>query len=346
MWRAIALAVAPFLVLSAASWTLGRPEVVVTARCSVHNWIWRRALVTGRLGPDMERRLVARSYSAANVFPLYPGLLAVTTKLLGDTWVSAWVVNLVLACVGNAFFYMLCRAMRVRKPVLFTAMFAFFPPRAILLRYVGNEYNLVVALVALLFLAKRGGRHGVLSLSICLLIITSEVGIVVALFLVVEALVRRDFVVAGGGAVGGGVGIAMLMMFQGKWLGSYTAYFDEVVAQKRYPFAQLIEHAKKIVSLRPFHGAYGFYIVPVICGLVLMKRHSDMALPLLMALVWSSSRSGQSAFDVGCPMVPFLVIFGAMRLFQGDQFRKAMYIIAPAYSIAYLWLTCEHLQYL
>ena len=302
--------------------------------------------MTGRLGEEMERRLVARSYSAASVFPLYPGLLAVTGKVLGDTWVSAWVVNLVLASVSNVLFYVLCRAMRVRKPLMFTAIFTFFPPRAILLRYVGNEYDLVVSLVALLFLARRRGRYAVLSLSICLLIITSEVGIVVALFLVIEALVRRNLAVAGSGAVGAGVGIVMLMMFQGKWLGSYTAYFDEVVAQKRYPFAQLIEHAKKISSLRPFHGAYGFYIVPVICGMVLMKRHSDMALPLLMALVWSSSRSGQSAFDVGCPMVPFLVIFGAMRLFQSDQFRKAMYIIAPAYSIAYLWLTCEHLQYL
>ena len=336
-------AIVPFSILATLARIAGMDHIVMFGDGARHNSIFARGLKEDML-PRVAGSLGAESYSVANIFPLYPVLELIASLPFTIAWKGPWSLNMVLTSVNNLLFYKLCCVVGLASPLLMTAIYTFFSARTIYLRFVGNELNLVEILLSAVFITKRRHQCFLMALSIALLIITSEIGIVVALFLILELLrtaKTKEIVASLSGAV---LGIALLIGFQDMFLGLPTAYFDEVFKERRrYPFAQLIADAQSISTLRLFHGVYGFYAIPLICGLALTKTHRDIAIPLIMALIWSSSRLGSSAFDAGAPMATFLVILGGQKVLASSTFKKAIYIIAPVYLIAIFYLAYQHL---
>jgi hypothetical protein len=332
------------LVLLLSNWYHGCYSSVYNLNGAWHNTLMSQYLF-GRSADQLHQYYPSHNYSQSNVFPLYPLLLSIFKALSAKSLIIAThVLSLSFSCLSALVFYRLCLTLRfVTKPLLTACLFTMYPFRSLLLKYIGNEYNVVTLLISCVFLGRKIHHRFFFCISLLLLLLATESGLVIALMLLVNSMTARNKTEVRNICLSATCGILMMMGFHKNYACSSLGYVKDIVQGRRYPFKQLLADASSIDTLRQFHGTYGSYIVPLIAGGILIAVDRSIGLSITMATVWAASRPGAPTFDLLCPLEAFAVLLGLDSLISSTKFQCALFVLTPLYCGCALYVTSLYL---
>jgi hypothetical protein len=332
------------LVLLLSDWYHGSYSSVYQLNGAWHNTLMSQYLF-GRSIDQIHQYYRSHEYSLSNVFPLYPFLLSIFKTLFAKSlFVATHILSLFFSSLSALVFYRLCLTLRfVTKPLLTSCLFTMYPFRSLLLKYIGNEYNIVTLLISCVFLGRKIHHGFLFCISLLLLMLATESGFVITLMLLVNATVGRNKIELRNIYISTFASILIMMWFHKNYAYSSFAYVKYVVRGRYYPFKQLLADASSIDTLRQFHGMYGSYIVPLIAGGILIAVDRSIGLPVTIATVWAASRPGAPTFDLLCPLEAFAVLLGLDLLISSAKFQCALFVITPLYCGCALYITSLYL---
>jgi hypothetical protein len=335
------LTLLPFL----GCWFYGPPKVRLNSlyrtNGAVHN-VMMRDVMFDNLDADAIPYLNRQDYTTANIFPLYPLLLTIPTRLLSiDAHVALRLFSLILSSIANLLFYRLCLVHRfVSYPFLTACLFTMYPQRCFLLRQIANEYSLFLIFLCGIFIGKRIHQKILCTVSIFFIVLTSELGIWVSIGLLVHTLITRNRIEFRNMLVPFTAAFLLLIGFQKVYAHSFFAYFRNLLAFRQYPLKPLFINAMHIDKLRNFHGLYGYFIIPMISSSMLIVIDSSIGIPIVLALLWATARPGDSTFDLAAPIDAFSTLLAFDVLIRSRRFQWCLIPFVVVYEYCMIRLTC------
>jgi hypothetical protein len=331
----LALTVVPALILWFVAHRSSCLESVVKNNSANHNIRMYEIMFSHR-----NRSTLEGSYTASNVFPLYPVLLSIPQHLKSTMQFSVQLLSIGLSALLNLAFYRLCLTLPyVTDPFITASLFTFYPLRSLLLRHIGNEYSLVLLCICGVFIGQRIHRQLLFSLSIFFLVLTNELGIWIAIGLLIDPLFARNRIGLKNVAIPFAAALLLLAGFQSNFAGSFVAYYRAIRTSKAWPFKQLFQDAKSIEHLRQFHGFYGYFIIPVIAVSTLIAVDRKIGIPMVFPLLAAAARSGVASFDLAAPIEAFASLLAFDGLIKTRRFHLTLAVLGPLYGILGLWVT-------
>jgi hypothetical protein len=334
------LTFAPFAVLCFFARRDNSTEAIYKANGALHNWVMYQVLFCGS-SIDPVQFSDRQGYAMSNVFPLYPVLLWIALRLsFGNVETGIRILAILLSGIANLVFYRLCRTLRfVSQPFLTACLFTIYPMRSVFLRHIASEYTLVLILICGIFIGKRVHHNRVFSLSIFLLILTSELGIWICLGLFVHPLFSRNRIELRNIFLPFIPAILLLSGFHAIYADSSLAYFHSILRKKQFPFKEMFIKGTTIDFLRGFHGLHGYYIISMIACSMLIAIDKSIGIPITLGLLCATARSGACTFDIGAPIEAFSALLAFDGLIKSTKFQMSLPVLAPLYAVTVIYLT-------
>lgn len=279
-----------------------------------------------------------------NSFPLYPFLFRLFYYLCLKSWKIATIfIITLLSLLCNFFFnrFLICTRF-IKNPLLSTLIFSIFPIRSLYLRNITNEYSLFILLFTLIYIGQQTRSFKLLAISSFFIILASDCGFFAVLGFLISSIIlknKKEFRYIFFSLLSG---LAIISIFHKSISGRFFPIFGDFLFDKRYPFKELLAESQSISRLRQLHGLYNYYIIPLFASLLSIPIDKTIGIPLLLSLLYSSSKFGYIGIDSACPIEAISVIIGFDILIKHPRFKSALYFLAPFYITSVFYLTLIH----
>lgn len=322
-------------------------QIIQVSQCSLLNTLAAKTFFSKIDNPNYLRYFLKNHIHLSQIFPLFPFIYRIYYILLHRLWKPAtFAVIISFSFFSGYFFYRLLQCTRfVKKPLIPALIFTVFPIRSLYLKNTTNEYSCFTIVFSLIYISQQTKSFSLISLFSFLMVLTSDLGVFVVIGFIFSSIIQKRKKQFRYLVVGFISGIIVLSLYHKRIEGNYFVFFSRLLEQKPRPFKDLLHYSTSIQDLRNFHGLYQVFIYSLIACLMLLSIDLSLGIPLLLALLYASSKSAPKAVDSACPIEAMSIVLGFHRLFRHPRFHYAIYIIAPIYIIPAISLTCSGLDF-